>query len=198
LGAHRRLILHGESVLTAATVELIQPDAASLVARARGGDLSAFEGVYRMHSAQVLGVCMRMAGDRREAEELAQDAWVRAWERLGSFRGDATFGTWMHRLTVNLLLDRRRSDARWKKRLVSMEDEGPVERHAAVTAPAGARLDLERALRTLPDGARTVFLLHEVDGYKHREIAERLGVAVGTVKAQLHRARKLLQEALER
>jgi RNA polymerase sigma-70 factor (ECF subfamily) len=150
-----------------------------------------------MHAAQVLAVCLRLAGDRREAEELAQDAWVRAWERLGSFRGDATFGTWMHRLTVNLLLDRRRSDARWKKRLVSIDDEGREE-PAAVTAPAGARLDLERAVRTLPDGARVVFLLHEVDGYKHREIADRLGVAVGTVKAQLHRARKLLRAALER
>jgi RNA polymerase sigma-70 factor (ECF subfamily) len=150
-----------------------------------------------MHAAQVMAVCLRLAGDRREAEELAQDAWVRAWERIGSFRGDATFGTWMHRLTVNLLLDRRRSDARWKKRLVSMDDEARAE-PAAVTAPAGARLDLERAVRTLPDGARVVFLLHEVDGYKHREIADRLGVAVGTVKAQLHRARKLLQAALER
>ena len=150
-----------------------------------------------MHAAQVLAVCHRLAGNRREAEELAQDAWVRAWERLGSFRGDATFGTWMHRLTVNLLLDRRRSDARWKKRVVSMDDEARVE-PAAVAAPAGARLDLERAVRTLPEGARVVFLLHEVEGYKHREIAERLGVAVGTVKAQLHRARKLLQAALER
>jgi RNA polymerase sigma-70 factor, ECF subfamily len=184
-------------VLTAATAPRIQPDAASLVNRARGGDVSAFEGVYRMHSAQVMGVCMRLAADRREAEELAQDAWVRAWERLGSFRGDATFGTWMHRITVNLLLDRKRSDARWKRRLVSMEEHGELEAPAASPA-AGARLDLERAVATLPEGARLVFLLHEVDGYKHREIADRLGVAVGTVKAQLHRARRLLQNALER
>jgi RNA polymerase sigma-70 factor (ECF subfamily) len=166
------------------------------VDRARGGDLSAFESVYRMHSAHVLAVCLRLAGDRREAEELAQDAWVRAWERLGSFRGEATFGTWMHRLTVNLLLDRRRSDARWKRRLVSMDVEG--RERPATLAPAGARLDLERAVATLPEGARVIFLLHEVEGYKHREIADRLGVAVGTVKAQLHRARRLLQEALER
>jgi RNA polymerase sigma-70 factor (ECF subfamily) len=185
-------------VLTAATALRIQPDAASLVARARGGDQSAFESVYRMHAAQVFGVCLRLAGDRREAEELAQDAWVRAWERLATFRGDATFGTWMHRLTVNLLLDRRRSDARWRRRVVSMEEDGQAERRPATAAPAGARLDLERAVATLPDGARLVFLLHEVDGYKHREIADRLGVAVGTVKAQLHRARKLLKDALER
>jgi RNA polymerase sigma-70 factor (ECF subfamily) len=186
-------------VLTATTTApLIPSDAASLVARARGGDLSAFESVYRMHAAHVLAVCLRLAIDRREAEELAQDAWVRAWERLGTFRGDATFGTWMHRLTVNLLLDRRRSDTRWRRRLVSMEDESGVARAATPAAPAGARLDLERAVRALPEGARTVFLLHEVDGYKHQEIADRLGVAVGTVKAQLHRARKLLQAALER
>ena len=186
-------------MLSAATVDRIVPDAASLVARARGGDVSAFESVYRMHAGQVFAVCLRMAGDRREAEELAQDAWVRAWERLDSFRGDATFGTWMHRLTVNLLLDKRRSDVRWRRRIVSMEDEGQViDRKDATASTPGARLDLERAVETLPPGARMVFLLHEVDGYKHGEIAERLGVAVGTVKAQLHRARKLLQQALDR
>ena len=191
--------MHGETALTAAATALrIQPDSASLAARARSGDLSAFESVYRMHAGQVLAVCLRLAGDRREAEELAQDAWVRAWERLGTFRGDATFGTWMHRLTVNLLLDRRRSDARWRGRLVSLEDDGRAERSPSRAAPAGARLDIERAIETLPEGARVVFLLHEVEGYKHREIADRLGVAVGTVKAQLHRARRLLQEALER
>jgi RNA polymerase sigma-70 factor (ECF subfamily) len=189
----------GSSVLTATHVDHIEHDAASLVARARGGDVSAFESVYGMHAAHVFGVCLQMSGDRGEAEELSQDAWVRAWERLDTFRGEATFGTWMHRLTVNLLLDKRRSDARWRQRLVSMEDEGQaVDRKETAASTPGAGLDLERAVASLPAGARVVFLLHEVDGYKHREIAERLGVAVGTVKAQLHRARKLLQIALER
>ena len=187
------------SPLTASLANRIEPDAASLVARARDGDASAFESVYRMHSEQVFRLCLRLAGDRGGAEDLAQDAWVRAWERLRSFRGDATFGTWVHRLTVNLLLDRKRKDARWRDRMVSMEEDESRTGLPATAAPTpGARLDLERAVGTPPEGARIVFLLHEVEGYKHREIAERLDVAVGTVKAQLHRARKLLKEALER
>ena len=109
-----------------------------------------------------------------------------------------TFGTWMHRLTVNLFLDRKRRDARWRGRLVSMDGDGAQLGRATPAGAPGARLNLERAIAKLPDGARTVFVLHEVEGYKHREIAERLGVAVGTAKAQLHRARKLLKEALER
>ncbi len=181
-----------------AAVLTIEPDTAALVARAQNGDVSAFEAVYRLHWQRVFTVCVQLTADRGEAEELAQDAWVRAWKRLDSFRGDATFGTWMHRLTVNLFLDRKRRDARWRGRLVSMDDEGAQLGRAKPGCPEGARLDLERAIAELPDWARTVFILHEVEGYKHREIAERLGVAVGTVKAQFHRARKLLKEALER
>ena len=99
---------HVEFLLTANLAKRIEPDAASLVALARDGDISAFETVYRMHSARAFGAGMRLTSDRDEAEELAQDAWVRDWERLETFRGDATFGTWIHRLTVNLLLDRKR------------------------------------------------------------------------------------------
>jgi RNA polymerase sigma factor (sigma-70 family) len=190
--------MHGEPLLTAARYEPGTPDAAVLSDRARGGDVSAFESLYRLHGERVFAVCVRLAGDRADAEELAQDAWVRAWERLDGFRGEASFGTWMHRLTVNLVLDRKRSDTRWRSRVTSLEDEGGAATHAAPGAAPGSRLDLERAVKTLPEGARVVFLLHEVDGYKHGEIAERLGVAVGTVKAQLHRARRLLKEALER
>lgn len=185
-------------MLTSNTTDLISSEATSLVERARAGDVGAFERVYRLHADRVFAVCVRFAGDRREAEELAQDAWVRAWERLDGFRGDASFGTWMHRLTVNLVLDRRRADARWRRRLVPLEAEHGERSEATNAPPPGARLDLERAMGALPEGARLVFLLHEVEGYKHREIAERLGVAVGTVKAQLHRARRLLQGALER
>lgn len=189
---------HEEPVLTAARLERPEPDVASLVALARGGDLSAFETVYRMHSGKVFSICLRLAADRNEAEEFAQDAWVRAWERIGTFRGDAAFGTWIHRLTVNLLLDRKRHDARWRQRVTSIEDEGAVETAAAVAAAPETRLDIERAVERLPEGALVIFLLHEVDGLKMREIAEQLGIAIGTVKAQLHRARRLLQESLNR
>ena len=193
-----RPTLHGETVLTAARAERIESHAPSLLARAREGDVAAFEAVYRMHSTPVFGTCMRLARDRSEAEELAQDAWVRAWERLGTFRGDAKFGTWMHRLIVNLLLDRRRSDARWRDRMVSLEDSDRAGLGATRTPTPDVRIDFERAVAALPEGARLVFMLHEVEGFKHSEIAERLGIAVGTVKAQLHRARKLLQETIER
>ncbi len=185
-------------MLTTARAGRIETDSPSLVARACAGDVSAFETMYRMYSGRVFGVCLSLTRDRSEAEELAQDAWVRAWKRLGTFRGDAKFGTWMHRLTVNLLLDCRRSDARWRTRMVSMEDEDGAGGRATPTHTPGARVDLERAVAALPEGARLVFVLHEVEGFKHREIAERLHVAVGTVKAQLHRARKLLKETLER
>jgi RNA polymerase sigma-70 factor, ECF subfamily len=179
----------------------IPEDRASVdwVRRAQAGDVAAFEALYRAHASRVFALCMRMAGDPETAEEWAQDAWVRAWERLESFRGESAFTTWIHRLTVNLALDRRRSDGRWRKRFESRGDLEPVAAtHAAPSPNPGHRMDLERALATLPDGARTVFLLYDVEGYKHREIADRLGVAEGTVKAQLHRARKLLREALDR
>jgi len=173
-------------------------DSFSVVTRACEGDIEAFATLYRTHAGQVFAVCLRMAGDPAEAEDWAQDAWIRAWEHLGSFRGDAKFSTWMHRLTVNLVLDRRRRDEKWRKRIVAMDETDRWGAQGLWDPPAGARLDLEQAVGALPEGARTVFLLHEVEGYRQREIAERLGICVGTVKSQLHRARKLLQEALDR
>jgi RNA polymerase sigma-70 factor, ECF subfamily len=184
-------------VSLAATLDL-DAEVEALVARARDGDARAFEGLYRRLGGRVYGVCLRMAGDPGRAEELAQEAWVKAWERLESFRGESRFSTWLHRLTVNVILDGRRRDGRWRERFESLDD-GPVENGSpAPHPPPGLRMDLERAVATLPQGARTVFVLYDVEGYQHKEIAERLGVAEGTVKAQLHRARKLLREAMER
>jgi RNA polymerase sigma-70 factor, ECF subfamily len=168
----------------------------TLVERARGGDAAALEVLYRAHSGRVFAVCYRMAGDGELAEEWAQDAWVRAWERLDSFRGESAFTTWLHRLTVNLILDRRRSDARRRERIERAGEVARMEEEGRSNPSPGERMDLERAIATLPDGARTVFLLYDVEGFKHREIADRLGVAEGTVKAQLHRARRMLREAL--
>ncbi len=181
---------------TAVTAPL--QDTGPLVARAQAGDLRAFETLYRAHHARVYGICMRMARSADQAEEWAQEAWVKAWERLESFRGESAFTTWLHRLTVNLVLDRRRSEGRRSARFESTEDFGGLDHRATPAAPPGLSMDLERAVAMLPDGARTVFLLYDVEGFRHHEIAEQLGVAVGTVKAQLHRARRLLREALER
>lgn len=167
------------------------------VRAARDGDSRAFERVYRAHVGRVYALCLRMTGDAREAEERTQDAFVRAWEKLPTFRGDARFGTWMHRLTVNLVLQNRRSRGRRRKREESAPDMERFDRAVTVAMP-GTRVDLERAIQGLPPGAREVLILRDIQGYKYQEIADMTGVALGTVKAQIHRARSLVREALER
>jgi RNA polymerase sigma-70 factor (ECF subfamily) len=166
-----------------------------LVARAAAGDVGAFEALYRRSVGRVYGLCLRMCGNPSLAEELTQEAFVRAWRKLPSFRGDSAFATWMHRLTINVVLGHRRSDGRRQSRESAAGEEWYGD---AISTPGhlGASLDLERAIAALPEGARTVFVLHDVEGYKHTEIAELAGVAVGTSKAQLSRARQLLRKAL--
>lgn len=182
---------------TSTAVSADDVDLRGWVDAARDGDTRAFERVYRAHVDRVYALCLRMTGDSREAEERTQDAFVRAWEKLPTFRGDARFATWMHRLTVNLVLQHRRSAGRRRTREQTTPD---LERfgRAATEAMPGTRVDLERAIRSLPEGAREVLILRDVQGYKYQEIADMLGVALGTVKAQIHRARALVREALER
>jgi RNA polymerase sigma-70 factor (ECF subfamily) len=167
-----------------------------LVDAARRGDLNAFEELYRMHVGRVYALCLRLAADSAKAEELTQDVFVRLWEKLGSFRGESALSTWLHRVAVNLVFDRMRSEARRSSRLSLVEDlsvlEGPPP-----PFESGARLDLEKAIALLPPGARAVFVLHDVEGYRHEEIARLLSVAEGTSKGQLHRARRLLREMLQ-
>ena len=171
---------------------------ASDVALAAAGDRLAFERLYRANVNRVLAVCARMVGDRSLAEELTQDVFVRAWAKLSLFRGDSAFGTWLHRLAVNVVLNARKSEGRKRSRF---EDDGDaiddLPQRTSVSLP-GASLDLEAAIATLPAGARRVFVLHDVEGYKHEEIAEMFGITSGGSKAQLHRARHLLREALNR
>lgn len=172
-----------------------------LVERAAAGDAGAFETLYRRHLGRVYALCLRMAGNRREAEEYAQDAFVRAWKKLDTYNGRAAFGTWLHRLTVNSILGAWRSRSRREQRVVAIDDldaagSRPPEESVAATAEPRNRLDLERAIAALPRGARTVFVLFDIEGYSHDEIARLTGLAVGTSKAQLHRARKLLRETL--
>ena len=172
------------------------------VARAASGDRNAFERLYRDHVNRVYSLCVRMVSDRERAEELTQDVFVRAWEKLHLFRGESSFSTWLHRLTVNLVLNVRKSDGRQRSRFEENDDEsgGMDALPGIVGAPLapGDMLDLEDAVKQLPPGARRVFVLHDVEGFKHEEIAEMLGVTSGATKAQLHRARLLLREALDR
>ncbi len=169
----------------------------ALVKRAQGGDSRAFEEVYRALVGRIYALCLRMSRDAQRAEELTQDVFVRAWERLGSFRGEAKFATWLHRLAVNVVLQAGRAASRRSAREDVTEDPGRYLKRAE-RSMVGTRLDLERAIAALPDGAREVLVLRDIYGYKYREIAEMQGVALGTVKAQIHRARKMVREALER
>ena len=171
-----------------------QPD--SDVARAAGGDRRAFERVYQANVARVFSLCVRMVGDRTEAEELTQDVFVRAWEKLSQYRGESALSTWLHRLAVNVVLNHRKSAGRRRQR--ETDDPEQVERGVARGAHPGLRLDLEQAIASLPPGARRVFVLHDVEGFKHEEIAGQLGITTGGSKAQLHRARMLLRGALDR
>ena len=171
------------------------------VARAAAGDRGAFERLYRQNVNRVFSLCARMVADRARAEELTQDVFVRAWEKLHLFRGESSFATWLHRLTVNVVLNARKSDGRQKTRFEENDEETGMDAHAGIVgmplAP-GDLLDLEQAVEKLPPGARRVFVLHDVEGYKHEEIAEQLAITTGGSKAQLHRARMLLRRALER
>jgi RNA polymerase sigma-70 factor (ECF subfamily) len=146
----------------------------------------------------VYALCLRLTADTAAAEELTQDAFVRAWEGLGSFRGESAFSSWLYRLTVNVVLLRLRAGRRRSARVVSTADPAILEPPAGDAGGPGAGLDLERAVARLPPGAREVFVLHDVEGYRHEEIARLVGIAVGTSKAQLFRARRLLREALNR
>jgi RNA polymerase sigma-70 factor (ECF subfamily) len=145
-----------------------------------------------------MAICLRLSGERRRAEELMQDAFVKAWERLSSFRGESAFGTWLHRVTVNVFLVAERGDTRRLARVGLSEDLDELPVASFGTSDPGDRIDLERAIAGLPRGARTAFVLHDVEGYKHDEIAAMSGIAPATVRAQLHRARRLLMEALDR
>lgn len=172
-------------------------ESAELARRARAGDVAAFERLYRTHAGHVRAVCLRLCADGLRAEEAAQDAWVRAWERLSTWRGDAAFGTWLHRLTVNVVLESFRSERRRLARVSLAGDDDEVDAAVPAREPGDA-LDLERAIARLPRGARTVFVLHDVEGYRHGEIATMTGLAEGTLRAQLCRARRLLMEMLDR
>ena len=168
------------------------------VRRAQAGDTAAFERLYRAHAPRVFALALRLTGDRAAAEELLQDTFVRAWERLGGFRGEATLASWLHRLTVTVLLGEARSARRRDARAQRAAPPDPADTTVAAEDAPLDRIDLERALATLPPGARLVFVLHDIEGWRHDEIARLTGNAPATMRAQLHRARHLLMERLDR
>jgi RNA polymerase sigma-70 factor, ECF subfamily len=170
------------------------PDAVDATLAA-SGDASAFERLYRNHVPRVYGLVRRMLNDD-DIDEVAQDIFVRAWQKLGTFRGEAAFGTWLHRLAVNVILARRETLGTRRKRYV--DSDAALDTIPARRAGPELTMDFEAAMQRLPDGAREVFVLHDVEGYRHEEIAQMLGLATGTSKSQLHRARMALRQHLER
>ena len=177
-----------------------EDEAAALdsIRRAQAGDVDAFELLYKEHAGRIFALCLRLeAGNSADATELMQDVFIKAWRRISTFRGDCAFSSWLHRMAVNTMLENARSDRRRIARVLPMDDTSLLP-GAARSSGVELKMDMENAIASLPRGARLAFVLHDIEGYQHQEIAEQLSVSVGTIKAQLHRARRLLRERLER
>ncbi len=168
---------------------------ADVLERARTGDADAFAALYRAHAGRVYALCLRLTADERDAAELTQDTFVRVWESLAGFRGESALSTWIHRLAVNVVLTRQRSD---RRRIARVEPAEDLERFGAPsrTVSVEDRMDVERAMKLLSEQARLVFVLHDVEGYNYREISELTGSSEVALRSQLHRARRQMMEAL--
>lgn len=170
----------------------VSADDVSLAVR---GDMRAFERLYREHGPRIFSLACRMIGSD-EAPEVTQDVFVRAWQSLATFRAESAFGTWLHRIAINVVLTRRARHGKTRERF----DADPEALERIETAPhhGDLSMDFERAIARLPEGARQVFVMHDVEGFTHEEIGGLLGVSDGTSKAQLHRARMLMRRHLGR
>ena len=183
--------------MSAAEINTVQPNDFTLAQQAAGGDESAFEAIYKRHFRRVYALCLRMMGNPTEAEDLTQETFTHLYRKIGSFRGESAFTTWLHRMTVNqVLMHFRKRSTRSEK--TTAEGETPVQIVAGTQNPDRMpiidRIALDKAIAQLPPGYRTVFMLHDVEGYEHDEIAQMLGVAEGTSKSQLHKARLKLRQ----
>ena len=177
---------------------------AQIIRRAQDGDPAMFESLYRMHSRRVYALCLRMVGNTTDAEDLTQETFLLLFRKIHTFRGESAFSTWLHRLAVNLVLMRLRKKS---PAMVSIEaTPDPNDETVSPSIDVGApdlllegsidRINLERCIKQLPTGYRTIFVLHDIQGYEHNEIAEKLGRSVGDSKSQLHKARKRLRDQL--
>lgn len=187
-----------EAARSAGTSDVAADLAADLVLARRilAGDDGAFDAFYEANAGRVYAVALRMCGEEAKARRLTQESFIRAWERLDTYRGESRLSSWLHRIAVNVVIESGRRRTRWWGRLVA-EPAGRSVGDAAASRP-GLRVDLERAIAALPDRAREALVLRDVEGHTYEEIAGLMGVAVGTVKAQVHRARGLVRERLER
>ena len=165
-------------------------DEKMLITLVKQNDIQAFEQLYRLHSGRVYALCLRLTANHALAEELSQEAFVRAWQKIRTFRGESSFSSWLYRLTTNVVFSSMRKNQIKQLSIEDLNDaDSPVVKHLDI----GTIKDMEKAIRKLPDGARHIFVLHDIEGYQHNEISEMTGLAIGTSKTQLHRARKLLK-----
>jgi RNA polymerase sigma-70 factor (ECF subfamily) len=180
-------------VMANADTDIAVDERASIL-KAQRSDARAFETLYRLHVDKIYGLCLRMTGNVSEAEDCTQEAFIQAWKKMAKFRGDSAFATWLHRIAVNAVLGRIRKSKREQDRIQAVSEVEPVR---VATGDTGELRDLAKAIDRLPERARHVFVLNAVYGYSHEEAAGMLGIAAGTSKAQLHRARRLLSQQLE-
>jgi RNA polymerase sigma-70 factor, ECF subfamily len=167
-----------------------------LALQAKGGSHAAFEALYRMHLGHVYGICMRILMDQSKAEEVTQKIFIHAWMKLQSFRGDSRFSSWLYRLSVNMVLDQLKLVG-WKNRSGIRNEQTEFSGALSFEPAHNLRLDLNNAIDSLPRQARIIFVMHDIAGYTHEEIAEAMKLSPGTCKAQLSRARKILREVLK-
>ena len=187
--------------LSSAPAVSARQDELALVERCRQGDLGAFEEVYRAHSGRLYSVAFRMVGNAADAEDLLQEIFLAAHRKLESFRGESALGTWLYRLAVNLCLDYLRSrTGRAISVTDALDDEHPLpdNESRSLAERTVTKMDLERALAQLPEGCRMAFVLHDIEGLEHREVAEAMGIAEGTSKSQVHKARLRLRGLLSK
>jgi len=164
-------------------------DEHTLIAATKGGSLVAYRRLYDMHVAMVHGLACRLVRDRAAAEDVTQEVFIKVWKDIRNFRGDSQFSTWLHRVCSLTAITYLRRQRGWLKRVVLGDDAVPE-----VADQSSNEIDLEAGIRQLPERARIVFVLYAIEGYRHEQIAELCGIAVGSSKAHLHRARQLLQE----
>lgn len=169
---------------------------AELVTRCRRGDMGAFEELYRQHATRLYNLAFRMAGNAADAEDLLQEIFLLAHRKLDSFRGASALGTWLYRLGMNVCLDRLRSKANRQDSATDTLEDQLTASPASLSTPAFSRLDIERAIQSLPEGARAAFLLHDVEGLDHQEVGQVLGISEGTSKSQVHKARMRIRTFL--
>lgn len=195
--------LREENLSSRKTTSSIEMTDSEIISQAQAGDIGCFELLYTRHKRKVFSLCLRMTGNYAEAEDLTQEAFLQLYRKIGSFRGESAFSTWLHRLSVNIVLMRFRKkgipEISLQETLESQHEDGPIKefgRRDDVLNSSADRMILEWAIRELPPGYCMIFVLHDVEGYEHNEIAEMLGCSIGNSKSQLHKARMKLRSLL--